>query len=646
MMKKSILIGFTFILFFNILAQSQDNEVLLTINEKKISKDEFLRLYNKNKTNISTGEITSVNDYLELFINFQLKVYEAGKLGYDTVASFKDELKGYREQLARPYLIDKKVNDALLEEAYERMLLEVRASHILVEVYPNASPEDTLIAFEKAIALRNRIINGEPFEYVAKGASDDKSVKYNSGDLGYFSVFEMVYPFESAVYNLEINELSMPVRTQFGYHIIKKTDSRESHGQIKVAHIMLLTPQGIVPEDEQRKKNQINEIYHQVKQGKDFSELAKQFSEDKGSARNGGELPWFGVGRMVPEFERAAFNLKSNGDISLPVKTGFGWHIIKRLDRKEIGSFEEMESEIKYKTGKDQRIEIARTALVEKLKNENGFKIKAANIPYYYDSLEKRIIVNQKYLDAASKLNDTLFVYQNKVFREVDYARFLSSFGKTEELKPEVYEAGFKHFVENVVLISENQMLEKKYPEFAYTIKEYHDGILYFEITDDQVWSKATSDSVGMKNFYEANKENYQWDEKFDGSVYYCSDAKIYKKVSKIIDKSSFGSKVTNKDLLKKVNKDNSEQLKIETNVFAKGENKFVDYTAFGAEKPEKSELVLVKGNLIPKKIKTLEEAKGLIISDYQNYLENEWTKELRSKYYIHINENVLSKIR
>ena len=322
-MNKFVLLIVTFFSFYQLFAQQADSDLLLTIDGKKIPKEEFIRLYTKNKTNITTGEVTSVPDYLELFINFQLKVLEAEKLGYDTLSSFINELKGYREQLARPYLIDKESNDLIIKEAYERMLLEVRASHILVEVFPDALPDDTLFAYDKALAIRTRIINGEPFEYVAKGASDDKSVKYNGGDLGYFTVFEMVYPFENAVYQMNIGDISMPVRTQFGYHIIKKTDSRKSNGQVKVAHIMLLTPQGIVPSDEQRKKEQINELYHRLKKGEDFIELAKQFSEDRGSSRNGGDLPWFGVGRMVPEFEKAAFELKLNGDISLPVKTSF-----------------------------------------------------------------------------------------------------------------------------------------------------------------------------------------------------------------------------------------------------------------------------------------------------------------------------------
>jgi peptidyl-prolyl cis-trans isomerase SurA len=349
---------------------------------------------------------------------------------------------------------------------------------------------------------------------------------------------------------------------------------------------------------------------------------------------------------MVPEFEKAAFELKSNGSISLPVKTNFGWHIIKRIDRKEIGTFAEMETEIKYKAGKDQRIDIARKALVNKLKNENGFKLKLSNIPYNYDSTEKRISVNHKYLDPAYKQNDTLFTYQKRVYREKEFIGFMNNFSKGTDLKPETIKLLFDEFVENRILEVENQSLEKKYAEFKYTINEYHDGILYFEITDDEVWSKATSDSIGIKNYFEKNKENYLWDEKFDGSVYYCLNPKVYKKVSKIISKSSFGTKVTNEDLLKKVNKEAKEQLKIVTNVFEKGKNEYVDYFNWNIGSPEKSDLVIVKGNKIPKQQKTIDEARGQIISDYQTFIEKEWTNELRNKYKVTVNQSALSKIK
>ncbi|MDX9696265.1 MAG: peptidylprolyl isomerase [Bacteroidales bacterium] len=645
-MNKIVFLLLAFLMVFQLNAQQQADETLLTVDGKKISKNEFLNQYNKNKTNITTGEVMSVDEYLQLFINFQLKVREAEKSGLDTLPSFKNELKGYRDQLARPYLIDNTTNEKLIKEAFSRMQYEVRASHIHVEVSPEAAPEDTLLAYEKALALRLRVINGEPFEYVAKGASDDKSVKYNGGDLGYFTVFDMVYPFENAVYKMKVGEISMPVRTQYGYHIIQKTDVRKSIGQIKVAHIMLLTPQGIPAAEEQSKKALINEIYHRTKNGEDFAELAKQYSEDRGSINNGGELPWFGTGKMIPEFEKAAFSLSSNGSISQPVKTSFGWHIIKRIDKKEVGTFEELESELKYKVGKDQRIDVARTALINKLKSQNGFRIKESNNPCYYDSTESRLMANTRYLDQKLKRNDTLFVYAGKVTREKEFSNYLNNINGSNDLDPEKLRKYFTYFVESIILETEDKSLEKKYPEFKNTIKEYHDGILYFEITDQKVWSKAQNDSVGQLKYYEENKNNYVWDEKFDGAVYYSENAKILKKVSKTINKSSFGKKVTNNDLLKKYNTLDNQQLKIITGVFNRGENEYVDYYIWKMNKPADYNNALVNGKVQPEYVKSFHETKGQIISDYQSYLEKSWTEELKSKYNVTINEKVLAEIK
>ena len=641
-----------FLVFFlitcsHVNAQNNNNDILLTIDNYKITKDEFVRIYDKNKTNITTGEITPVNEYLDLFINFKLKVIEGEKLGLDTFAVFKDELNGYRNQLARPYLTDIETTELLVKEAYARLKNEVRASHILISVKPDASPEDTAYAYEKAMAIRNRILMDEDFDNVAKGSSDDPSVKYNAGDLGFFTAFQMVYPFETAAYELKKGEISMPVRTRFGYHIIKKTDLRPAKGEVKVAHIMLLTPAGTIPADEQKKKAAINDLYHRLKKGEDFATLAREFSEDKGSAKNGGELPWFNAGRMVPEFEQAAFALKTNGELSQPVRTSFGWHIIKRIDRKEIGTFSEMEPEIKYKVGKDERILTSRAALINKLKKEYNYKIKESNMPFYISENDHKTYINQKYLDANSKLNDTLFAFFKQVVKEKDFLAYIKNTHDQANLTPEIFKSAFNEFVDSKILETENTQLENKYPEFKNLMNEYHDGMLLFELTDKMVWSKAVNDSVGLHAYYENNKKNYMQDEKFDGSIYYCSDEKVVKKVSKIIQKSTFGTKITNGDLLKQFNTADKNLLRIESGIFFKGNNEFVDTKIWKENKsPENGNLVLIKGEKIKKSYKPFDEIKGQVVSDYQNSIEKEWIESLHSKYNIIVNNQVLSTIK
>ena len=645
-MKKICLIICSVLLLNNAFSQNTNDKVLLTIDDKKINAEEFLRIYDKNKTNFSTGEVTSIEEYLDLFINFKLKVIEAEKSGLDTTSSFINEFEGYKKQLAAPYLIDEKANEQVIQEAYERMQYEVRASHILVRIDPNASPEDTLVAYEKAIGIRKRLVKGEPFEVVAKGSSEDPSVKNNGGDLGFFTVFQMIYPFENAVYNAEIGQISNPVRTRFGYHIIKLTDKRKARGQVKVAHIMLTIPQGTSLEVEKQKKVLINELYHRAKQGEDFQALAKEYSEDRGSAGNGGELPWFGAGRMVQEFEKAAFELSVNDEISQPVRTGFGWHIIKRIDRKDIPTLEEALPEIKRKIGRDQRAKVAREALINNLKKEYGFVQKKENLPVNYDTTANAYVLKQEYLSKNSDLNGELFSFLNKKFSKKDYIDFVNTQNRNKELNPYDYLMLYKEFVNNKILEVEESRLEEKYPEYRYLLKEYHDGMLLFEITDQKIWSKAANDSIALREYYKKNKNNYMWDERWDGSIYYCSNEQTKTTVSKIINKKSFGKKLNNDNLLEQLNS-KEEVLRIETGIFEKGENIFVDNLIWNEKNTqENSAVVLLKGEILKPDNKKFDECRGMVISDYQDYLDKEWIESLRKKYNIIINSEVLSSLK
>ncbi len=645
-MKKVGLIICSLLITFSSFSQKVNDEVLLTIDDKKITKEEFQRIYNKNKTNLSTGEVTPIDEYLDLFINFKLKVLEAEKQGYDTLKTFVKEFEGYKDQLASPYLMDKEVNERIIKEAYEQMQYEVRASHILVKIAPEALPKDTLEAYNKAMDLRLRIVRGEPFEKVARGSSDDPSVKTNGGDLGYFTVFQMIYPFESAAYNAQIGEITKPVRTRFGYHVVMVKDKRKAQGQVKVAHIMLTVPRGTTPEVTREKKQKINDIYHKAKQGNDFAKLAKEYSDDKGSARNGGELPWFGAGRMVEEFEKAAFELKFNGEISQPIRTSFGWHIIKRIDRKEIPGYEEAISDIKRKVGRDQRADVGRKSLINKLKKEYNFVEYKENAPVTYDTINNVFVLKKDYLTENASLNKSLFSFLDNNYKEKDFAEYVEGQKGRNELRPYDYKLLYDKFIENKILEIEKSRLTEKYPDYKYILQEYYDGMLLFEITDKNVWSRAVEDSVGLKDYFNKNRKSYMWDERWKGSLYYCSNQQIYDRVAKIIDKKSFGNKITNQDLLDQINTE-EEVLKIENGIYEKGKNELIDYLIWkkGKNKPE-YKFILYKGKKIEPTEKELSECKGLVISDYQDYLDKEWIKSLRDKYNIQVDNSVLSSIK
>ena len=359
-------------LIFSLISSAQEKKdpTILTIAGENIPKSEFERVFKKNNNKDSTYDRKSIDDYLQLYINYKLKVKEALELGMDTVKTFIDELGGYRKQLAQPYLVDKQVGENLLHEAYDRMKADVKASHILIKCDPNALPKDTTDAYNKAMKIRTEIVKGADFVKTAKKYSEDPSVKDNDGDLGFFTSLQMVYPFESACYNLKPGEISMPVRTRFGYHIIKVTETRPAQGEVKVAHIMIKAGAAVNHDDSAKAVQKINEIYSKLKAGESFEDLAKQFSEDQSTAKSGGLLPAFGTGRMVPEFEKAAFALKKTGDFSEPVKTTSGWYIIKLVERKGIGSYEEVQSELKQRIQKDSRSELSKSTMIARIKTD------------------------------------------------------------------------------------------------------------------------------------------------------------------------------------------------------------------------------------------------------------------------------------
>ncbi len=316
-------------------AQDASSPVLMTIAGTPVTKAEFEKVYRKNNSKEGAYDMKDVREYLELYINYKLKVKEAEEEKLDTSQTFINELKGYRKQLAQPYMTDKEVSEGLIQEAYDRMQQDVRASHILLNLSPDALPKDTLAVYNRAIKIRDMILKGADFEKMARDSSNDQSAKENGGDLGYFTGMQMVYPFETAAYTTKPGQISMPVRTKFGYHIIKVMDVREAQGEIKVAHIMIKSASTSPDSVTKQAQSKIDEIYQKLNAGEKFEDLAAKFSDDKGSAKNGGVLPPFGTGRMVPEFEKAAFGLKKDNDFSAPVKTSYGWHIIQRLEKKQ-----------------------------------------------------------------------------------------------------------------------------------------------------------------------------------------------------------------------------------------------------------------------------------------------------------------------
>ncbi|MBT6439424.1 MAG: peptidylprolyl isomerase, partial [Flavobacteriales bacterium] len=391
-MKNIVGLVVMFFLGTALLAQKGE-DILMTIGGDPVSIGEFENIYNKNNSNLQDQNEQSLDDYVDLFINFKLKVKEATVLKMDTDKAFINELAGYRKQLAKPYLEDREITEQLIKEAYDRMKFDVKAKHILVVVPSDATPADTMKAYARIKVLRQKATKkNSDFEKImreSKTPDKAKDKEVIAEDLGYFTAFQMVYNFETAAFNTPVGEVSKVIRTRFGYHILKVYDKRESRGEIKAAHIMVSTPKAMTADQAVQKKAKIDEIYGKLKAGEDFKQLAKLYSEDKGSAKRGGELPWFGSGRMVEEFETAAFALKADGDIAAPINTKYGWHIIKRVERKETKSFEDSENEIKNKIAKDGRSTKSKSSLIAKIKADGGYKIDETSLQAFYKVVDE-----------------------------------------------------------------------------------------------------------------------------------------------------------------------------------------------------------------------------------------------------------------
>ena len=652
MIKRSL---FLLVLGTGILAQAQnhDDEILMTIYNRKVTLGEFERIYNKNNSNPSIEQQT-VDEYLDLFINFKLKVIEAEELGMDTTAAFLREFNGYKKQLAKPYLSDKAEQEVLVQEAFKRAQNDIHTSHILIRLDEFAAPEDTLVAYEKIMQIRNRIEAGEDFSTVAKATSDDPSVKTNGGDIGWFTVFKMIYPFETAAYNTPPGRVSMPVRTRFGYHIIKVHEKRPAQGEVRVSHIMVMTPETMSEADKLAAKEKIDYYYDTLKSGVDFAELAKRYSEDRGSAANGGELPWFGTGRMVPEFENAAFAISRIGNYSEPVKTAFGWHIIKLLEKKGVDDFERMKPELENMVAKSDRNTYSRKAMIQRIKKQYDFKESEGNLDVFYSLVDSTIFTKGWTVPDFDYGDRVLFTLHGENFTRNDFASYLKETQGGRPMNIQVYVNNkYNEYTDKSVLEYEENQLPLKYPEFRHLVQEYHDGILLFDLTDKMVWSKAVKDSAGLEEYYEDHKKNYMWeDDRLDATIYSCRYESVAKKSRALLvkkGKKHFGPSQIVESMIKEF--DDSTCIQYRTGIFEKGDDAMVDKmdwnTNISGNMEDNDRIVfIVKNKIVKPEPRKLDEARGLVTADYQTYLEKLWIQELRNKYKVEVDKELLSKIK
>ncbi|MTI32079.1 peptidylprolyl isomerase [Xanthovirga aplysinae] len=636
--------------------------VLFTVGPKSVSTDEFEYVYTKNSLyGDSLYNREAVKEYFDLFINFKLKIAKAEALGMDKDSAFIAELNGYKNQLAKPYLTESRISEDLTKEAYERLQSEISAAHILIKMPPKASASDTLKAWNKIEQIRNQALSGEDFAVLAKKYSEDPSARLNAGDLGYFTALQMVYPFEDAAYKTPIGTISEPVRTKFGYHLIKVKDKRPSQGKIKAAHIMIRATSGMKEEDSIRARNKSFEIYKKLQEGADWAEMCRQFSDDFNSRNKEGVLPLFATGNMPPTFEKAAFNLKNKGEISQPIQTAYGWHIIRLLDKKMLESYEKMKAEIQKRVKNDSRASVNETVLLKRLKEENKFTANPETLSQALLLADSTLTSGKWDYNRENKmLKKTLFEISNKEFSLKSFFEYLKKEQQVNKnlLPADYMKQLYKRFEKESILTYEKENLAKKFPEYAKLMNEYREGILLFQLMDEMVWSKAVKDTVGLSSYYQSHLMDYQWKERGRAFIYHASDKEVLEKVKNdLITANSENNNGNNpfnslkKELENKYNAETPLTLQVEEGLFewGNGTPKILskikkEIGSYELEENGRFYYVVIS-ELLPKSAKRLEEIKGLVISDYQNYLEAQWIDELKKQYPISVNSTELEKV-
>ena len=579
----------------SLLGFAQEDKVLMTINGEPIMASEFLYIYEKNNQETSL-EKKSMEEYLDLFINFKLKVTEAIAQGVDTTQEFKDELKGYRAQATPKYLQDNDAIDSLVLLSYNRMANIRKASHIAVQCPMDADSATLAAATAKINELRQRVTVGLPkevkkgrkkitvqevedFAEVAMTYSDDPAAKQNKGELGWIQPFRYVYPLEDAVYNTPVGEITEVFRSPFGLHIAK-VEGERAFEEAHAAHIMKMTPAG----DAQRlaaAQEAMDSIYLLATQDTaDFAALAQANSEDRGSAMRGGDLGWFGRGAMVQPFEDITFGL-NEGEISKPFQTRFGIHISKLYGKRGIQPLDSMRSQLLRQVQRDQRMQIANESFIAKTRAEY-------NLPADMSDADVKA-----YADAR---------------------------------------------------------LEEKYPELRNLVREYHDGILLFDVSLREVWDKANKDHEGLTAFFKANKKQYTWDEpRYKGWLIYAKTDLAAKAAKQIVKGASDKAKVDS-ILNERVNLDSVTYVKVEYGLWTAGKNAAVDVYGFKDKTAtytasEEYPVVVAVGKVL-KRPEEYNDDRGKIVTDYQDYLEKLWIASLREKYPVVINEEVWNDLK
>lgn len=620
---------------------SKKDPVLMTIGGKPVTLSEFEYMYHKN--NQQQVEEQPLEKYIDMFAVYKMKVAEAEAAGIDTTQAFRKEYTGYRNELAIPYLTDSVALDQEARKIYERMKTNVKASHIMLRL--GVSDAENARTIAQLDSIRTCALNGESFEELALKYSIDGSVRQNKGSMGYVSVGRFPYQFEEACYATPVGEISPVFRTDYGYHIVKTYDVRPDAGVVSVEHILKLYPRGATPEQKQSVKEKMDSLYTILKSGADFEQVATKESQDPGSARQGGKLPWFGKGQMVPEFEKVAYELPVDS-ISKPFETTYGVHIVKKLGHKSLGTYEEMRNQIMALMRRDARGQIGFNTRIAQLKEKFGVTRNESLI----DRMAKDVVANGAdstfTVMYGSSTEPLLTVNKQNVYIS-DLLPLLKGYEKTiGEQAGKTLRNQVDALEINKIVDCEIADLEKQNPDFRNLLHEYRDGMLLFEISNRNVWAKASSDAEGLKAYFEAHKGDYKWTSpRYKGYLIQTTGDSVSNLVKTRL-------KTLGEDSLMRVlRRDYGKDMKIERVLVAKGENPMVDSEVFGGTRvtPKKDsrykDYFVYAGRLIAQP-EEVSDIRGEVVADYQNYLEDEWVSKLRELYPVEIEKKVLKKVK
>lgn len=638
-MKKPILTGVG--LAAVLLAYAAKDPVIMTINGEDVTKSEFEYLYNKNSQQQINPQ--TLDEYVEMFKLYKMKVADAKAAGLDTTAKFRKEAEQYRHDLATPYLADSVYLNQLVEEAYARSRKEAVAKHIMFFKSPN--PEHNLQMKAKADSLKQVLDNGGNFEELARQYSQDKRSAVNGGTMGYIVSGQYPYGFEVAAFATPEGSISDVVESPQGYHILKGGHKRDARGRVKVSHILKLARQ---ESDWARAKEQIDSLYQVVTANPEkFNEIATTNSDDRGSARQGGQLPWFGAGEMVEEFDSAAFALKK-GEISKPVKSQFGYHIIMKQDERDPLPKEAVKKQTlaRMSSPQDERYTLIQKHQTERFAARHKAQVNQSGLDAVNDYAAKNGIDSLFYAKwLGNDGNITLMTADGSKYSVAD---FVAKFNGVKQSNPvaakEIIDANLDSWMNGILTGLEEEALAKSEPDYRNLLKEYVDGSLLYEVSVLKVWDKAAKDIPGLEKYFAENRMKYKWDTPHVKGVFVqaANDS-----VATAIKDLARGA--AEDDIVPALRKQFKNQMAAERILVPKGSNAMVDYVAFdGPVAPssiEKYPVMFMLNKRILTVPEEMQDVKGLVTSDYQNMFQEQWENDLRKKYNVKVNKKVLKSV-